>query len=134
MFIVTKQVADDYRKSLARPAEPALTTTSTQTEQTAPQAVRPTTDPGVTGATSSVGATQTNAPSPKSQLHWSGVVPSQKWMNFYTKVLTKLGAANGLTLTVKVECSPEGGVSQQKLEEIKSALREVGLDDSIGLG
>ena len=52
-------------------------------------------------------------------------------MNFYTKFLTKLGVSSGLTLTVKVECSPEGGLSPQKVEEIKSALRELGLDDRI---
>jgi hypothetical protein len=52
-------------------------------------------------------------------------------MNFYTKFLTKLGVTNDLTLTVKVECKPEGGFSPQKIEDIKSALRELGLDDRI---
>jgi hypothetical protein len=52
-------------------------------------------------------------------------------MNFYTKVLTKLGVGNDLSLNVKVKCSPKGGVSPQKIEEIKSALRELGLDDNI---
>jgi hypothetical protein len=51
-------------------------------------------------------------------------------MNFYTKVLTKLGVGNDLSLNVKVKCKPQGGVSQQKIEEIKSALRELGLDDN----
>jgi hypothetical protein len=64
-------------------------------------------------------------------LTWSGEVPSQKWMNFYTKVLTKLGVGNDLSLNVKVSCKPQGGVSQQKIEEIKSALRELGLDDNL---
>ena len=63
-------------------------------------------------------------------LTWSGEVPSQKWMNFYTKVLTKLGVGKDLSLSVKVKCNPQGGVSQQKIEEIKSALRELGLDDN----
>ena len=52
-------------------------------------------------------------------------------MNFYTKVLTKLGVTSGLTLNVTVECKPDGGLSRQKLEEVKSALRELGLDDKI---
>ena len=52
-------------------------------------------------------------------------------MNFYTKVLTKLGVNSGLTLTVRVCCNPPGGVSPQKAEEIKSALRELGLNDRI---
>jgi hypothetical protein len=53
-------------------------------------------------------------------------------MNFYTKVLTKLGVGNDLSLSVKVKCKPQGGVSKQKIEEIKSALRELGLDDNLG--
>jgi hypothetical protein len=52
-------------------------------------------------------------------------------MNFYTKVLTKLGVGNDLRLNVKVNCKPQGGMSKQKIEEIKSALRELGLDDNL---
>ena len=52
-------------------------------------------------------------------------------MNFYTKVLTKLGVGNDMSLNVKVKCNPRGGVSKQKIEEIKSALRELGLDDNL---
>jgi hypothetical protein len=36
-----------------------------------------------------------------------------------------------LKLTVKVEVAPEGGVSKQKLDETKSALRELGLNDDV---
>ena len=51
--------------------------------------------------------------------------------HFYTKVLTKIGAASGLTLTVKVECKPAERLSAQKIEDIRRALRELGLDDKI---
>jgi hypothetical protein len=64
-------------------------------------------------------------------LTWSGEVPSQKWMNFYTKFLTKLGVGNDLSLNVSVKCKPQGGLSPQKVDEIKSALRELGLDDNL---
>ena len=47
------------------------------------------------------------------------------------QVPDKMGVGNGLTLTVKVESRPEGGLSPQRLEEIRSALRELGLDDRI---
>ena len=50
-------------------------------------------------------------------------------MIFFTKVLSKFASARGLKLTVTVEVRPEGGVSQQKLEETKSALRDLGLKD-----
>jgi hypothetical protein len=58
-------------------------------------------------------------------------VPAQKWMNFYTKVLSKFASGKGLKLTVTVEAMPEGGVSSQKIEETKVALRELGLKDDV---
>ena len=50
-----------------------------------------------------------------------GEPPAQKWMNFYTRVLAKYPAAKGMKLTVKVEISPEGGVSKASLDETKRA-------------
>lgn len=64
-------------------------------------------------------------------LTWTGEVPHQKWMNFYTKVLTRFVRAAGLKLTVTVEAAPEGGVSEQAVEETKLALRELGLKDEV---
>ena len=72
-------------------------------------------------------------PANASVLKWTGEVPQPKWMNFYTKVLSKFASARGLKLTVTVEASPEGGVSKQKIEETKSALRELGLKEDITL-
>lgn len=40
-------------------------------------------------------------------------------------------SARGLKLTLKVEVKPEGCVSKQKLDETKSALRELGLNDLV---
>jgi len=65
------------------------------------------------------------------RLRWSGEVPAQKWMNFYTKVLAKFATGSGLKLTVQFDVTPDGGVSQQRLDETKTALRELGLDDEV---
>lgn len=46
-------------------------------------------------------------------------------MNFYTKVMIKLGVNRDLVLTVKVESRPQAGSSQQKIDEVRSALREL---------
>jgi hypothetical protein len=70
-------------------------------------------------------------PPPPSGLRWEGPVPAQKWMNFYTKVLSKFAASKGLRLTVRFELSGDGPIAQQKIEETKVALRELGLDDSV---
>ena len=66
-----------------------------------------------------------------SMLSWTGEVPPQKWMNFYTKVLSRFAGGAGLKITLNVEASPEGGVSQQKVEETKVSLRELGLKDDV---
>ena len=64
-------------------------------------------------------------------LRWSGEVPAQKWMNFYTKVLAKYATTGGLRLTVTFEVCPEGGLLPQRVEETKATLRELGLDDNV---
>jgi hypothetical protein len=60
----------------------------------------------------------------------AGAKVTQKWMNFYTKVLSKFAASAGLKLTLRVEVAPAEGISAQKVEETKVALRELGLPDS----
>lgn len=60
---------------------------------------------------------------------WSGDIGSQKWMNFYTKVLTRFVAGGGLRISLDIEVAPPGGVTNQQLQETKVALRELGMDD-----
>jgi hypothetical protein len=67
-------------------------------------------------------------------LRWDGAIPPQKWMNFYTKVLSKFAASKGLSLTVRFEVAANEAIPQQKLEETKVALRELGLDDQVRTG
>ena len=66
------------------------------------------------------------------KLFWSGAIPSQKWMNFYTKVVSRFASDKGLKITVTVETSPDA-ISAQKIEETKVALRELGVNDDIRL-
>ena len=62
---------------------------------------------------------------------WSGEVPAQKWMNFYTKVLARFATGGGLKLTVTVDVNPPSGVTKQTLEEVKVALRELGVEEKL---
>ena len=62
---------------------------------------------------------------------WSGDVPHQKWMNFYTKVLSRFSNSGGLKIRVTVDVSPQGGVSTGSVDETRSALRELGATDEI---
>lgn len=61
-------------------------------------------------------------------------MPPQKWMNFYTKVLSRFAASKGLKITLTVEVSQENVASEQKVEETKVALRELGLKDDVSVG
>jgi hypothetical protein len=117
MFLIQRELAEGYK------AGPVGTT------------------PGVGGTTVTSGSSTTAAspttddkpPMPATIRHlvWNGDVPHQKWMNFYTKVLSKFAATTGLKLTLQVEVTPSEGISPQKVEETKVALRELGLKDSL---
>ena len=65
---------------------------------------------------------------PLKKLFWSGEIDPQKWMNFYTKVLSKHVSDKNLRLKVSFETAPEAGISKERMEETKHALRELGLD------
>lgn len=64
---------------------------------------------------------------------WTGEISPQKWMNFYTKVLSRFATMGGLKLTVTANVEPTGGVTLSKLEETKVALRELGLKEDLTL-
>ncbi|MBW8076998.1 MAG: DUF499 domain-containing protein [Gallionella sp.] len=62
---------------------------------------------------------------------WAGDVPPQKWMNFYTKVLAKYATSGALSLHVEVKVAPTSGVTLQDLQEVRAALRDLGLNDRL---
>ncbi|HQC72223.1 MAG TPA: AAA family ATPase, partial [Candidatus Competibacteraceae bacterium] len=65
------------------------------------------------------------------KIQWSGTIPFRDWMKFYTKVITKLTSSPRLTLHVSLEAPAEGESASAKIEDIKSALRELGLDENV---
>jgi hypothetical protein len=71
-------------------------------------------------------------PHPSAQrLSWEGELPHQKWTNFYMKVVTQFATDPSLRIRVRLEVSPSsGGISSSRINEIRSALQEMGLDDS----
>jgi hypothetical protein len=52
-------------------------------------------------------------------------------MHYYTKVLAKLVNSESLKVHVGVEVSPKAGASRQQVEEIESALRELGITTKV---
>jgi hypothetical protein len=124
MFVVTKEVAESYRNELAaRGGLDVAPIAEAPTEMVPrPEAAQQDDFRDFTKGVKSEGS-----PS----LTWSGELPAPKWVNFYTRVLTRLGIGNALKVTVKVEYKPDGGLSRQKVDEFRSALREFGLDDKL---
>jgi hypothetical protein len=66
-------------------------------------------------------------------IRWSGVVPPQKWMNFYTKVLSRFVSSKDLRLEVSFEVPVDRNNAQSRADETRSGLKELGLDDSATL-
>lgn len=67
-------------------------------------------------------------------IRWHGEVPPQKWMNFYTKVLSRFASSPGLKLQVTFEVPAEGDPGQAKADEARSGLKELGLSDEVHFG
>ena len=126
MLLITKETAEAYLKSKATPGTPA---TEPKPGEPAKKPEAPPQEP----EGKKPGDQKKSEQLMFANMAWTGEVPPQKWMKFYTAVLSKFAAVNGLKLKLTVEVAPEGGISKQKLEETKAALRELGLDDTIAL-
>ena len=127
-FIITRETALAYRDTQTKPdiTEPADTGGSYP-----PLTPGPAVPAGPTTFVPEPPKAPKGAGDTVRAVRWSGEVPSQKWMNFYTRVLSKFATGSGLRVTIRVEAAPEGGVSEQKVEETRSALRELGLNDML---
>jgi hypothetical protein len=130
MYIITKESAEAYELAATQPPTPKPVPALFPPDSSSVNPPKPSTDETTLVPKPSRVQSEPEPTQLTLGLTWSGEVPSQKWMNFYTKVLTKLGVGNDLSLNVKVKCKSQGGVSPQKIEEIKSALRELGLNDN----
>jgi hypothetical protein len=118
VFLILRELAEAYQAGqISPPPKPVVGTPGNGPSESA----------AVTPAASGEPPVKTNI----ARLAWSGEVPHQKWMNFYTKVLSKFAATPGLKITLRVEVSPTEGVSAQKVDETKVALRELGLKDAL---
>lgn len=127
MFLITKETAEAHLKSktapvapvsavpVAKPIEPEKLKESSAQEPEGRKPVEPQKPEQLTFT----------------NMAWSGDVPAQKWMRFYTSVLSRFATGKGLKLKVSVEVVPEGGISRQKVEETKAALRELGMSDDV---
>ena len=126
VFLIQREIAEAY-KAIQTGSGSANVVQTAATNRTLPPG-----DSAVPQSDVSPGPENKSvAPANIPRLVWSGDVPHQKWMNFYTKVLSKFSGTAGLKLTLRIEVAPLEGVSPQKVDETKVALRELGLKDSL---
>lgn len=64
-------------------------------------------------------------------IRWSGNVPPQKWMQFYTKVLSKHVTSPDLRIEVTFQIKVDPDQADNKSADTKSALRELGLTEDV---
>jgi len=67
----------------------------------------------------------------RTKMNWSGVIDTKKWNVFYTKILAKFASNPSLKITIKFEVEDEALILEQKKEETKTALRELGFDENL---
>ncbi len=133
LFIISKERAEEY---LARGATPPPQPPKPNGPQP-PIGAGGGAGGGTAGGTSAGGGSgtrpghDTSSPAEIAGFTWTGDVSPQKWMNFYTKVLSKFATGAGLRLTVSVDVAPAGGLASSKLEETRNALRELGLNEEL---
>ena len=127
MFIITKEMAERYKAEQGRRA-PDPSPSPDKGEGDGSTTI---VTPSPSGSGSDTSKVPPPGPPMVTNMKWSGEIPPQRWMNFYTKVLSKFATGQGLKLTLSVEVSPDGGIPGQKIEETRVALRELGLDDDI---
>lgn len=128
MYLIIRERAEEYVASLATPSTAAGPSTPT------PVSPAPPTGSGTSGGSATDTSPTGGTPQPPSGVNgfrWTGEVSSQKWMNFYTKVLSRFATGGGLRLTVTVDVDPPGGLTTSKVEETKVALRELGLSEDL---
>jgi hypothetical protein len=67
----------------------------------------------------------------KRVLRWRGTVPTQKWVNFYTKVLTRLAGSPELKVEVLFEVPLDRCQVESKAVETRGGLKELGLEENV---
>jgi hypothetical protein len=130
VYLIIRERAEEYLAKKAAPTPPP----AVGDPQPGVGGAAPT--PPTAGAAGEEPTVTTPEPPAGSEVvgfQWTGEVSPQKWMNFYTKVLSRFATGGGLKLTVSVDVEPPGGITTAKVEETRIALRELGLSEDAQL-
>lgn len=127
VYLIMRERADEYVAKGAVPPTPIGTAIAGDGST-----VQPPASPAVGGGVRD-GQGELPAGAAIAGFSWTGGIPAQKWMNFYTKVLSRFATADGLELTLTVKVAPPGGTTMSKVEETKVALRDLGMPEDVVL-
>lgn len=123
MYVITRETAEAYERKIAEGQD------GTEPEPEPPTPDKP--EIATTGGTPEKPAGPEPIPAKITQLTWAGDIPPQKWSNYYTKVLSKFATNNELVLSLQVAIRNGAGISEHQVEEMKAALRELGLEERV---
>jgi hypothetical protein len=148
-FIITRETAERYLKqreevnrqeaelATERITQPLPDSEETSTDNSGVAGVtRPTPTDGASTSTATPAPTTTTTTTPRTRPSirkaiWHGDITRQKWTTFYTKVLSQFAQVDGVKISVRVEVAPDAGLLPHQVEEMKTGLRDLGLDDSV---
>lgn len=123
IYLITKDAAEKYIAAQSQPQAPKAEVTPFGGSTEPPDVIK---DGPSTGTPEIPGPAGDAA-----GFTWAALVPYQKWTNLYTKVLSKFASSGALTIHVSVDVRPKDGISKAKIDEVKVALRELGLDENV---
>ncbi|NQS74623.1 MAG: ATP-binding protein [Methanoculleus sp.] len=66
-------------------------------------------------------------------LELSGEIPHRQWANFYRRVLSRFSNEGRLTVNLEIEIEHPDGIPLEKIEDVRVALRELGLNQGFHL-
>lgn len=125
VFLITREAAEAYLERLQSAVQPfSVSDGGTPADK----------DPNNNGSNSNIDTTVPTTSETEDLVHgfrWVGEVAPQKWMSYYTKVISRLAQTQRLKLTVTVELQPDIGVAKSTISEVQVALRELGLSEEI---
>ena len=64
---------------------------------------------------------------------WSGDLTGEQLVAFQRDILEKFGFVKDAKLKVQLSVSPEDGITKQEVDELKAALKKLGLSDKVDL-
>lgn len=131
MYIITKETAEEFRNKVEAEKQEYTKPTEETGENRIAEPVLPPSSPSSPEDGKPVTGGEPITLALEDLLHklsWTGEINPQKWMIFYTKVLSKYVNDKNLKVKVSFETSPEAGITNERMEETKNALRELGLD------